>query len=124
MFYPDLTMRSMSKVLQKHYKYAVLDFGRPTPHTLLEFVHCDRRIVLADSAIWKSDELDRFANELRKNNIAWDTCRTVCMRGKKSDCARLSRKFGIHVISAPELRDPFHLTSDSFSFFEKLLKGE
>jgi aromatic ring-opening dioxygenase LigB subunit len=114
----------MSEVMQKHYKYAILDFGRPIPHTFPEFARCDHRIVLADSAIWKSDELDRFAKELEKNNIAWDTCRTVCMRGKKSDYARLSRDFGIHVISAPDLRDPFHITSNSFSFFEKILKGD
>jgi hypothetical protein len=123
-FYPDLTIRQLSEVKQKRYRYFILDFGRPTPHTLLEFAHCDHRIVLTDSAAWKSAELDRFAIELQKNNIAWDTCKTVCMRGKKSDFAHLNRTYGIRVISAPELRDPFHLTSEVFPFFEKLMKGE
>jgi hypothetical protein len=80
--------------------------------------------VITDTAIWKTAELDRFAAELQKNNIAWDTCKTVCMRGKKSNCAQLARHYGIRVISAPELRDPFHITSGTFPFFEKIMKGE
>jgi hypothetical protein len=122
--YPDLTIRHMAEVMQLRYRYYVLDFGRPTPYTFPEFGRCDHRIVLTDTAIWKTAELDRFAAELQKNNIAWDTCKTVCMRGKKSDCARLARLYGIRLISAPDLKDPFHITSETFPFFEKIMKGE
>jgi hypothetical protein len=123
-YYPDVTIRHIAEVTQLKYKFYILDFGRPTPHAFPEFLRCDHRIILTDTAIWKTAELDRFAAELQKNNIAWDTCKIVCMRGEKSDCARLSRIFGIQVISAPELRDPFHITSGQFPFFEKIMKGE
>jgi hypothetical protein len=123
-YYPDLLVRQLPEVMQLRYRYYILDFGRPTPYTLPEFLRCDHRIILTDTAIWKTAELDRFAVELQKNNIAWDTCKIVCMRGTKSDCARLARIYGIRVISAPVLCNPFLLTSGTFRFFEDIMKGE
>jgi hypothetical protein len=123
-YYPDLTIRRVPEVIQQRYKYCILDFGRPTARTFPEFLHCDHRIVLTDTAIWKTTELDRFVLDLQKNNIAWDTCKTVCMRGTRQGSLNLYRVYGIRVISAPILSDPFHITSGQFSFFEKLMKGE
>jgi hypothetical protein len=114
----------MSEVTQLRYRYYILDFGRPTQHTFPEFARCDHRIVLTDTAIWKTAELDRFASELQKYHIAWNTCKTVCMREGKKDSAHLYSAYGIRVVTAPILSDPFHITSGQFPFFEKILKGE
>jgi hypothetical protein len=112
------------EVTQLPYKYFILDFGKPTSYMFPEFLHCDHRIVLTDTAIWKTAELDRFASELQKYNRTWDTCTIICTRGRVLNDAYLYKTYGIRVISAPLLGDPFHITSEQFLFFENLMKGE
>jgi hypothetical protein len=121
-YYPSLTVRRISEVTQQRFKYYILDFGRPTPHTFPEFLRCDHRIILTDTAIWKTAELDRFFLEFQKYNTAWNTFKMVCLRGTEEGCANLYKRCGVRVISAPFLGNPFHITSGQFSFFETILK--
>lgn len=114
----------MSEILNLQYKYYILDFGLPTPHTLPEFLRCDHRVVLTSGSIWKAAQLDKFAQELQKNNIPWDRLQTISMGGIKKDYERLYKAYGIRAVSMPILNDPFHITSGNFSFFEKIMKGE
>ncbi len=122
-YYPGLTTRKMSEILNLRYKYYILDFGMLTEHTFPEFMRCDRRVVVTDVSIWKSAKLERFAMQLKKNNTPWNTLKTVGRDGIKSDYARLRADFGIQVEPIPVLKNPFCITSGSFSFFEEIMKG-
>ena len=114
----------MSEILNLRYKYYILDFGVLTEHTLPEFLRCDRRVVVTDVSIWKSAKLERCAKQLQKNNTPWNTLKTVGRDGTKSDYARLRADFGIQAEPMPVLRDPLHITSGYFSFFEEIMKGD
>ena len=123
-YYPGLTTRKMSEIMNLRYKYYILDFGVLTEHTLPEFKRCDHRVVITNVSMWKSAKLERFAKQLHKNNIPWNTLKTVGRDGTKSDYARLHADFGIQVEPMPVLKDPFRITSGCFHFFEEIMKGD
>ena len=123
-YYPELTIRRMSEILSLNYKYYILDFGMLTTHTLPEFKHCDHRVVLTNVNTWKSLQINQFAQQLQKNNIPWDTVKTIGMGGIKNDYVRLYRDYRIRAVPMPVLKDPFHITSGCFRFFEEIMKGE
>ena len=123
-YYPGLTTRSMAEIMNLRYKYYILDFGVPNEHTFPEFMRCDHRIVVTNVSIWKSAELERFAKQMQKNNISWNTVKIIGRDGTKSDYARLHADFGVQAEPMPVLKDPFHITSGCFRFFEEIMKGE
>ena len=61
-YYPDVTIRKMTELLHRDYEYSILDFGVLTPHTRLEFLHCDKRIVLCNVSPWKTPQFDKFVH--------------------------------------------------------------
>lgn len=123
-YYPELTIRKATEILSLNYEFYILDFGALTTHTMLEFKRCDHRIVLTNVSIWKSLHINQFAQQLQKNNIPWDTVKTIGIGGIKNDYERLNRDYRIHAVPMPLLEDPFHITSGCFRFFEEIMKGD
>lgn len=125
-YYPDVTIRKMTELLRRDYEYSILDFGVLTPHTRLEFLHCDKRIVLCNVSPWKTTQFDKFVHELKKYKLSLEEVRFVNTYGDmiKKNQEQIYKQYGIRVDPAPLLCDPFHITSECFHFFEQLMKGE
>lgn len=123
-YYPELTVRAMADVLCRPCTYSVLDFGVLTPNTYREFLACDLRIVVCHASVWKTIAMDRFVHQLSKYNIKKKTVKITCYSGGIKDLERLGHKYDLPVFPAPFLKDPFHINSEFFYFFEQLMKGE
>lgn len=124
LYYPDLTLRTMTDVLHKACTYSIIDFGVPTPDTFREFLACDLRIVVCHASIWKSNSVDRFVQQLHKINLSRKAVAITSFCGNRKDLERLIHKYHFPVYQEPFLKNPFHINSDNFIFFEQLLKGE
>lgn len=124
LFYPELTVRSMADVLRQPCTYFVLDFGVPSSNTYREFLACDLRIVICHASIWKSDSLAQFVQQLEKYNIRQKTVKLICYGGKEKDHKQIAHKYGFQTLTGPFLKDPFHINSEFFDFFDQLMKGE
>lgn len=114
----------MTDVLRTPCTYSVLDFGVPAPGTYRDFLACDLRIVVCHASVWKSESVDRFIQQLSKYNIRQKTVKLLCIRGTKKDAEQLACRYDFSVIPVPDLKDPFHINSEFFNFFEQLMKGE
>lgn len=123
-YYPDLTIRTMNDVLGKPCTYSVLDFGVPAPGSYRDFLACDLRIVVCHASVWKSQSVERFVCQLTKYNIRQKAVKFLSYGGMKRDSEQIARRYDIPVFSIPDLKDPFHINSEFFAFFEQLMKGE
>lgn len=123
-YYPDLTIHSMADILSKPCTYSILDFGVLTPNTFGEFLACDLRIVICHASIWKSRSVEKFVHQLSKYNIRQKTVKILYNGGIKHDVEQLCHKYDFQMFPVPILKDPFHINSEFFSFFEQLMKGE
>lgn len=123
-YYPDLTLRTMADVLGKPYTYSILDFGVPVPGTYRDFLACDLRIVVCHASVWKSESVDQFIQQLSNYNVRQKAVKLLYNRGNKKDAEQIFYRYDFPVIPIPDLRDPFHINSEFFNFFEQLMKGE
>lgn len=123
-FYPELTVRTLTDVLSKSCTYSVIDFGVLSPDMFREFLACDLHIVVCHASIWKSDSVDRFVHQLSKFNIKQKTVKITCYSGNIKDLEQIGHKYRFPTLPTPFLKDPFHIDSEFFYFFEQLMKGE
>lgn len=123
-YYPDMTLAGLGKVLSEHYRYFVLDFGSPNPHTLQTFLSCDIRMVVGSVCPWKCPQYIRFIQKSSYNiTVKEDVVYLGNDMEHKRDLKKLEHNCGIRVTPVPYLPNPFRITSESFAFFEKILGG-
>lgn len=114
----------MAEILQRPYTYSILDFGVLTANTYREFLACDLRIVVCHASIWKHASVKHFIQQLEKYNIRQKTVKIICYGWECKDLKQMIHQRNFQVISGPLLKDPFHINSEFFDFFEQLMKGE
>ncbi|MCM1105402.1 MAG: hypothetical protein NC355_00525 [Blautia sp.] len=122
-YYPDMTLSYAQKILAGHYRYYVLDFGCPGPHTLREFDKCDHRLIIGCAGAWKATQYRKFVEHTINNPYREEDYLYIGnFMGCKNDIELLSHAFGARVIPMPYLSDPFHVASSYFGFFEDILR--
>lgn len=123
-YYPNMTLAGLAEVLSGHYRYFVLDFGSPNPHTIPAFMGCNIRLVVGSVCPWKAPQYIGYV----QNSSYYITAKEdVVYLGnfmeRKRDLKELEQRCGMRVIPVPYLPNPFRITSESFAFFEKILGG-
>lgn len=123
-YYPDMTLAQLPEVLSRHYKYCVLDFGSPNPHTMQAFERCGIRLVIGHASPWKNEQFAQsvnrpFYNRSRKEGTVY----LGNFMERKSDLKQIAKHCGIHLVPVPFLPNPFRITSKDFPFFEEILGG-
>lgn len=114
-FYSSVTHSRLSEILQKNYKYFVLDFGTINEFTIKEFMRCDIRIALCSHSPWKKKSLSHFICFLKAQNV--NITKDIKLLGNL-----VEKKTSKHFDSVPFIPNPFLLTSQYFWFFENLLE--
>lgn len=123
-YYPGMTLAQLPKVLSKRYKYFVLDFGSPNPHTVHAFERCDICLVVGPICPWKTKLYMKSVREIfystkKKEEIVY----LGNFMERKRDLLQVSKQCGIRVIPIPFLPNPFRITSEHFTFFNEILGG-
>jgi len=118
-------MSKAKEILTKRYRYFVLDFGSPNTYTYPLFLNCDIQLVVGYTGPWK---LHAYENFLKNHLVAYSDRKEVCFyigntMGSKADLSHFSKQLGVNLISMPILPNPFQITFEHFSFFEKILGG-
>lgn len=125
-YYPKLTLSNAEKILTKHYKYFVLDFGNPNSHTFPVFTRCDIKIIIGYTQPWKQAAYEKFVHEhtfIQQKNK--EDCYYIGnIMGSRGSLDKLSKKLGVRMIPMPFFSNPFQITSEQFSFFEEILGGK
>lgn len=123
-YYPDMTLAALPEVLSRHYKYYVLDFGGPNPHTAYAFERCGIRLVIGSVSPWKREQFiksvrNSFYNMKNKEENVY----LGNLMERKSDVEQIEKDCGIRIVPVPFFPNPFRITSKDFTFFEKILGG-
>lgn len=122
--YPEATFQKLSAILGNGYDYYILDMGTLTPNNCGELARCDKRLVVGDIAPWKRELFIRQWEPYLKNQI-FDRHGVLLLgnSGIKETKIRVSIARDMTVLSVPFLKNPFHLTSIDFPFFEEILQS-
>jgi len=59
-YYPEVTSRSLPKVLEKNYNFIIFDFGNYSQGNLEEYHKCHVKIMIAGSKVWEIENLMDF----------------------------------------------------------------
>lgn len=124
-YYPDMTVSSAQEIVNRRFRYYVLDFGCPNPHTFPAFLRCDRMLVIGSASPWKTEQYQKFTEQVRRYRFREEECLYMGnFTGTKKDLRLLSRNLGIHMVPVPYFPNPFQVTSSYFGFLNEILSGK
>lgn len=124
-YYPDMTVSCAQKIVDRHCRYYVLDFGCPNPHTFPAFLRCDHKLVVGSASPWKTAQYQKFMEQAKRHQFREEDCLYMGnFTGSKKDLNLLSRALGIRIIPIPYFPNPFRVTSSYFGFFDEILTGK
>lgn len=123
-YYPSMTLLQLPKVLSRHYRYYVLDFGRPNLHTMRAFERCDIRLVIGSVCPWKKTQFIQSVHSIFYNDKnKEDNVYLGNFMEHKRDLEPIEQQCDVHIVPVPFLPNPFRITSKDFAFFEEILGG-
>lgn len=96
--YPNIKEKDMSTIIGGKYQCAILDLGTDYTKAQNEFLRCNKKIIVASQADWKTYKLERFMNTYKvgDDNI---TFIIPFLEGKKAK--QLSKVYGVNFIGLP-----------------------
>lgn len=124
-YFPDMTVSSAQEIVNRRFRYYVLDYGCPNPHTFPSFLGCDHMLVVGSASPWKTAQYQKFMEQARRCRFREEDCLYMGnFTGITKDLRLLSRDLGIRVIPVPYFPNPFRVTSSCFGFFNEILSGK
>jgi len=119
-FFPNTTVTSLPEILQKKYRYFVLDIGILNTYTTKEFLRCDKQFLIGSPSKWKRPEIEEKI-ELLFSNLTKQNCFTVIMNLSEKE-STLSIFPRYKMVSFPFIANPFQIEPRHFHVLAKLLE--
>lgn len=121
--FPNVTLSSLSGILQMDFEYFILDIGVLNTYTVEPFSHCDKQYIVGSLNSWKRQKtLEKIKHFTNNNTLHQDKVIFVQVSAEKeSKLLTLSNPFA-KIVDAPYIPNPFHISFDSFGFYEILLR--
>lgn len=119
-FFPSASVTFLSEILQKNYRYFVLDIGVLNTYTTKEFLRCDKQFLIGSPCKWKRPQIEEKIEQLF-SNLTKQNCFTVIMNlsEKESNSTIFSR---YKTVSFPYITNPFHLETRHFHVISQILE--
>ncbi len=120
-FYKNKSLQGIPEIVGDSFDCIILDLGTDMAKNKYEFLRCDIKIVVSSLAVWKKQELERFAANTThiKNNEQWAYVIPFAQNKVLKEAAKkLQRK----IYRMPYEPDPFVLSADAIYFFRRLIR--
>ena len=119
-FFPNTTVTSLPEILQKKYRYFILDIGILNTYTTKEFLRCDKQFLIGSPSKWKRPEIEEKI-ELLFSNLAKQNCFTVIMNLSEKE-SNLSIFPRYKMVSFPFIANPFQIETRHFHAISQILE--
>ncbi len=122
-YYPLVSHQKIPDLMNAGYQYLILDFGVITESAFNEFIRCSRKFIIGSLSPWKRVSTYGFFQSYDLEKIS-ESFLFLVSYTNNADIVKLSRKVNIprkYIQEIPFFENPFHITKEQFSFFEKLL---
>ncbi|MGN0484869.1 MAG: hypothetical protein ACI4HI_15090 [Lachnospiraceae bacterium] len=121
-YYPQVDPRDVPGLCNGAQEITILDLGSEYQKNRLEFLRCDKKIVIGSMCPWKQESYLHFLDMLQQeeNYRQWLHC--LILFGDKKDKRKISSEYHISAFSVPFIADPFHLNKKEMTFIKKLVQ--
>jgi hypothetical protein len=111
-FYPNTPVTALTEILQKDYRYFILDIGVLNTYTTTDFLRCDKSFLICSPSKWRSTQLEEKTQQLFQNQQ--QNCIQLIMNltEKGSNFTFFPKSQNLHYF--PYLSNPFHLEPKHF----------
>lgn len=121
-FFPDEKLHNLPNLLNLHYSYYVLDFGVCNSYNVSEFERCTDKFAVCNLSPWKIQQFNSFIKKYENVSINFDNLHILGNPAISQYDKALQRKIHYDIEPVPFFPNPFQITSENFSFFNKLLE--
>lgn len=121
--FPNASPSSLSAILERDFEYFILDMGVLNTYTIEQFSHCQKQFIVGSLNSWKRHKTLEKISQLTKNTMIHQD-KVIFIRTpeeKESNFSLFSKPFA-KIVDAPYIPNPFHISFDSFGFYETLLR--
>lgn len=101
-------------------EYYIVELGCDYERARLDFLRCDRKIVVGSWTPWKKPSYGRLMDKIviEDNYKQWIDC--LILFGDKKDKKEFSKRYNVAVNSIPYIDDPLRIGENEADFIEKL----
>lgn len=119
-FFPQVSITSLTEILNKKYDFYILDMGVLNVYTATEFAKCDKQFLVCSFSKWKKQKtLENIKQLYQKTNLCQERVILLSnLEGKKSN----SSPWFTNRISIPFIPNPFQLEPNLFHVFYHILE--
>ena len=121
-FYPNTTVTSLSEILQKDYRYFVIDMGVLNTYTTTEFLRCNKQFLVCSQSKWRYPQIKEKINKLFKSNHEMNCIQMIMNLSKKESNLHLFFE-PRDAFFMPFIPNPFQLEPKHFIVFSQLLRN-
>ena len=121
-FYPNTLVTSLPEILQKNYRYFVIDMGVLNTYTTTEFLRCDKRFLICSPSKWRYVYEKEKIEKLFKNQHNTNCFQMIMNLHQKESTFSIFSK-SCNSISIPFIENPFQLEPKHFHVFSLLLRN-
>lgn len=119
-FYPNTPVTALTEILQKDYRYFVLDIGVLNTYTTTDFLRCDKSFLVCSPSKWRrSQSAESFKKTFE--NFHYQHCKVIMnLCEKESDFSPISN--ACEHIPFPYFQNPFRLEAKCLHAIYQILK--
>lgn len=119
-YYPAVKEDDIPPLLNLGYDYLIMDSGTPDEGAILEFLRCDRKLILGSLAPWKSWKYEALFQKFKSSVNLREGFDYLVQTGTTQDILRFSRAHHIRMQSVPFINNPFSIGKELFPFLGTL----
>lgn len=118
-FFPQVSITSLSEVLNKKYDYYILDMGVLNNYTASEFAKCDKQFLVCSFSKWKKTQTMEKLNQLYQQTYI--TQERVTLLSNLEETKSTTFPLFKDRIPFPFIPNPFQLEPNLFHVFHHML---
>ncbi len=111
-----------TKLCNMEYDCVIADFGADHGRGMEDFLHCDRKIVLASANLWKYEQYLQF--HARICEIPGVENWLFLMTGDKEDLDMLRKKHGLNIGEHRYYSNPYQVGKEGEEYYEQVIGGK
>lgn len=119
-YYPDVALEDIPVRCNGEQECYVLDLGCEYTRVRLDFLRCDKKIVIGSTSMWKKASYYKLMDQIseEENYKQWLHC--LILFGDKRDKREFSGRYHTAAIEMPYMESPFRISKKEEAFIERL----
>lgn len=120
-FFPNTPVTALADILQKDYRYFILDIGVLNMYTTTDFLRCDKSFLVCSPSKWRASEFEEKSQKLFQNQQQNCIQLIMNLQEKESNLTIFSKH--TKALCFPYLSNPFQLEPMHFRAVSLFLKN-